>query len=327
MQIRRKSLALTLLGVFATFPVVAAAETFPARPITIVVPFPAGGPLDVLTRVMSDRMHRSLGQPLVIENVSGAGGTVGVGRVARAAPDGYTLSVGYLGTHALNSAIFPLQYDLQKDFEPIAMLPSISLLIAGKQSLPANSFKELIAWLKANPQKANIATPGVGSASHVMGAYLEKIVGSPLQFVHYRGGGPALQDLVGGHVDLLINQPSILLPQWQDGKVKVFAVLGNNRLAQAPNIPTSVEEGLPEFQMTVRHGLWAPKATPLAVIHTLNAAVKETLDDASVRSRLMELGYNLAPTEHLAPAALAALQKAEIERWSPIVKAAGIKPE
>jgi tripartite-type tricarboxylate transporter receptor subunit TctC len=276
---------------------------------------------------MSDRMRQSLGQPLVIENVSGAGGTVGVGRVARAAPDGYTLSVGYLGTHALNSAIFHLQYDLQKDFEPIAMLPSIPLLIAGKQPLPANSFKELIAWLKANPQKANIATPGVGSPSHVMGAYLQRIVGSPLQFVHYRGGGPALQDLVGGHVDLLVNQPSILLPQWQDGKIKVFAVLGNNRLAQAPNIPTSAEEGLPEFQMTVWHGLWAPKATPQAVINALNAAVKETLNDTLVRSRLIELGYNLPPADQLASVALADLQKAEIERWSPIVKAAGIKPE
>jgi tripartite-type tricarboxylate transporter receptor subunit TctC len=327
MRTQRKFLAHAALGALVIFSGVAAAETFPARPITIVVPFPAGGPLDVLTRVMSDRMRQSLGQPLVIENVSGAGGTVGVGRVARVAPDGYTLSLGYLGTHALNSAIFQLQYDVQKDFEPVAMLPSIPLLIAGKQSLPANNLKDLVAWLKANPQKANIATPGVGSPSHVMGAYLQKVVGSPLQFVHYRGGGPALQDLVGGHVDLLINQPSILLPQLRDGKIKVFAVLGNTRLAQAPNIPTSAEEGLPEFQMTVWHGLWAPKATPQAVIHALNAAVKETLNDTSVRSRLIELGYHLPPTEQLAPVALADLQKAEIEKWSPIVKAAGIKPE
>jgi tripartite-type tricarboxylate transporter receptor subunit TctC len=207
------------------------------------------------------------------------------------------------------------------------MLPSIPLLMAGKQSLPANDLKELVTWLKANPQKANIATPGVGSPSHVMGAYLQKVVGGPLQFVHYRGGGPALQDLVGGHVDLLINQPSILLPQLRDGKIKVFAVLGNNRLAQAPNIPTSVEEGLPEFQMTVWHGLWAPKATPQAVMHALNAAVKETLNDTLIRNRLMELGYTFPPTEQLAPVALADLQKREIERWSPIVKAAGIKPE
>jgi tripartite-type tricarboxylate transporter receptor subunit TctC len=328
MPAHRAFLAVAALAAFAALPDLASADTFPTRPITVVVPFPAGGPLDVLTRVMGDRMHRSLGQPLVIENVGGgAGGTIGVGRVARAAADGYTLGIGFLGTHALNSAIFRLQYDLLTDFEPVAMLPSAQLLIAGKQSLPVDSLKDLVSWLKANAQKANIATPGVGSPSHVMGAHLQKVVDAPLRFVHYRGGGPALQDLVGGHVDLFVNQPSILLPQLREGKIKVFAVLGPGRLPQAPNIPTSAEQGFADLQMSVWHGLWAPKSTPKAVIESINKAVRETLNDAAVRDRLSDLGYDLPPVHNQTPAALADLQRAEIEKWSPIIKAAGIKSE
>lgn len=205
MQARRTLLTTMVLGAVASLSGAAAAQSFPSRPVTVVVPFPAGGPLDVLARLMNERMRQSLGQPLVIENVGGAGGTVGVGRVARAAPDGHTLSFGYLGTHALNGAIYQLQYDLRSDFEPVAMLPSVPLLLAGRQALPAKNMNELLVWLKANSQKANIATPGVGSPSHVMAAYLQRIVGAPLQSVHYRGGGPALQDLVAGHVDLFVN--------------------------------------------------------------------------------------------------------------------------
>ena len=244
MQARRTLLATMILGVVTGLAGGAVAQDFPTRPITVIVPAPVGGPLDVLARAMSERMRQSLGQPLVIENVGGAGGTVGVGRVARALPDGHTLSLGYLGTHVLNGAIYPLQHDLRSDFEPVAMLPSTPLLLAGKRALPANDLKELLAWLKRNSQKTNVATPGVGSPSHVMALYLQKIVGAPLQFVHYRGGGPALQDLVAGHVDLLVNQPSILLPHFREGKIKVFALLGGQRLPQASHVPTSVEEGL-----------------------------------------------------------------------------------
>jgi len=327
MQARRTLLATMILGVVTGLAGGAVAQDFPTRPITVVVPAPVGGPLDVLARAMSERMRRSLGQPLVIENVGGAGGTVGVGRVARALPDGHTLSLGYLGTHVLNGAIYPLQYDLRSDFEPVAMLPSTPLLLAGRRALPANDLKELLAWLKGNSQKTNVATPGVGSPSHVMAVYLQKIVGAPLQFVHYRGGGPALQDLVAGHVDLFVNQPSILLPHFREGKIKVFALLGGQRLPQASHVPTSVEEGLADFQMSVWHGIWAPKGTPRDVVHKLNAAVRDAFNDAEVRTRLTGLGYDIPTPEHRTAHALATLQKAEIEKWWPIIKAANIKPE
>jgi tripartite-type tricarboxylate transporter receptor subunit TctC len=320
-----------LLMIFALSSVViapsslATAQNFPSRPVTAIVPFPAGGPLDTLARVMSERMRQSLGQPLVIENVSGAGGTVGVGRVARATPDGHTLIFGFLGTHVLNGAIFPLQYDLLTDFEPVAMLPSIPLLVAGKNALPAKSLKELMGWLRTH--SASVATPSLGSPSHVMAVSLQKLVGTSLQFVHYRGGGPALQDLLAGHVDLLINQPSILLPHLREGKIKVYAVLSTNRLEQAPDIPTSDEEGVPDFHMSVWHGLWAPKGTPKNIVAKLNAAVVETMADATVRSRLAAMGYLIPAREQQTPEALGALQKAEIDKWWPIIKAAGIKPE
>lgn len=304
---------------------IATAQNFPSRPVTAIVPFPAGGPLDVLARAFGERMRQSLGQPLVIENVSGAGGTVGVGRVARATPDGHTLGFGYLGTHALNGAIFRLQYDLVTDFEPVAMLPSIPLLIAGKNALPAKSLKELMGWLRTH--SASVATPGTGSPSHVMGVSLQKLAGTSVQFVHYRGGGPALQDLLAGHVDLLINQPSILLPHQREGKIKVYAVLSKNRLLQAPDIPTSDEEGAPDFHMSVWHGLWAPKGTPKDVVAKLNTAVVETMADAAVRSRLTAMGYLIPAREQQTPEALGALQKTEIEKWWPIIKTAGIKPE
>ena len=258
MRLRRALFMIFALYGLAAPSDVAMAQNFPLRAVTGIVPAPAGGPLDVLVRVMAERMRQSLGQPLVIENVSGAGGTVGVGRVVRATPDGHTISVGYLGTHVLNGAIFRLQYDLSKDFEPVAMLPSTPLLIAGKRALPAKSLTELMDWLKTH--SATVATPGVGSPSHVMGVSLQNLARTSVQFVHYRGGGPALQDLLAGHVDLLINQPSILLPHLRENKIKVYAVLSKNRLPQAPDIPTADEEGAPDFHMSVWHGLWAPKA-------------------------------------------------------------------
>ncbi len=305
----------------------AAAQTHSAQPIIAVVPFPAGGPLDTLARVLGERLRESLGQPVVIENVAGASGTIGVGRVARAAPDGHTLCFGFLGTHVLNGAIYPLTYDVLKDFEPVALLPAIPLVIGAKQAIPANNLRELIAWLKVNATRATVATPSFGSPSHIMGIALQDLVGARLQFVHYRGGGPALQDLVGGHVDVLINQPSIFLPHAQDGKIKIYAVLAKNRLLQAPAIPTADEEGVPGFYMSVWHGLWAPKDTPKAVIARLNGAVVEALADAAIRKRLEELGYEIPGHEQQAPAALRMLQEAEIKKWWPIIKATNLKPE
>jgi tripartite-type tricarboxylate transporter receptor subunit TctC len=325
MQARRALLAIFAFGGLVTSTDVAPAQSFPSRPITAVVPFPAGGPLDVLARVVGKRMQQSLGQPVVIENVSGAAGTVGVGRVVRAPPDGYTLSFGYLGTHVLNGAIFPLQYDVLSDFEPVAMLPSVPLLIAAKKAVPAKSLSELMDWLKTHG--ASVATPGIGSPSHVMGAALQNIAGARVQFVHYRGGGPALQDLLAGHVDLLINQPSVLLPHLREGKIKIYAVLSNNRLPQTPEIPSADEEGAPGFHMSVWHGLWAPKRTPKDIVAKLNAVVIEAMADATVRSRLSNMGYVIPASDQQTPAALGALQKAEIEKWWPIIKAAGIKPE
>ena len=325
MRVRRPLFMIFALYGLAASSGVAMAQNFPSRPVTGIVPAPPGGPLDVLVRVMGERMRQSLGQPLVIENVGGAGGTVGVGRVVRATPDGHTLSVGYLGTHVLNGAFFRLQYDLLKDFEPVAMLPSTPLLIAGKRALPANSLPELMDWLRTH--SASVATPGIGSPSHVMGVSLQNLAGTSVQFVHYRGGGPALQDLLAGHIDLLINQPSILLPHLRENKIKVYAVLSKNRLPQAPDIPTADEQGAPDFHMSVWHGLWAPKGTPKNIVAMLNAAVVETMADATVRSRLIEMGYVIPAREQQTPEALGVLQKAEIEKWWPIIKAAGIKPE
>lgn len=316
-----------LLGAFYHLHGAAVAQVFPSRPVTIVVPFPAGGPLDTLVRVLAERVRKPLGQPIVIENVSGASGVVGVDRVVRAMPDGYTLSFGYLGTHVLNGAIFPLHYDLLTDLEPVAMLPSIPLLIGAKHALPPEDLRELIVWLKGNSNGALMATPGIGSPSHVMGVFLQNMAAARVQFVHYRGGGPALQDLIAGHVDLLVNQPSILLPHLQTGKIKVYAVLGKDRLSQAPEIPTADEQGFPDLQMSVWHGLWAPKGTPRSVVARLNAAVVEALGDATVRTHLAELGYETPPPERQTPEALGAFQKAEMEKWWPIIKAAAIKVE
>jgi tripartite-type tricarboxylate transporter receptor subunit TctC len=325
MQVRRMLRLCLALGVFLGVFDSAAAQVYPPRPITMVVPFPAGGPLDTLARVLVERLRQSLDQPIIIENVVGASGTIGVGRVARAAPDGYTLTFGYLGTHVLNGAIYSLQYDVLKDFEPIAMLPTIPLVIGAKQAVPAKNLKELLSWLKANANSTTLATPGIGSPSHVMGVSLLKLAGAPVQVVHYRGGGPALQGLLGGHVDVLINQPSIFLQHARDGKIKVYAVLAKHRLLQAPEIPTVDQEGVPDLHMSVWHGLWAPKGTPKNLIVRLNAAVVEALADATVRKRLDELGYDTLPVEQQTPHALGAYQKAEIEKWWPIIRGANIK--
>jgi tripartite-type tricarboxylate transporter receptor subunit TctC len=305
----------------------AAAQVYPSHPITIVVPFAPGGATDVLPRMLGERLRATLGQSVIIENVSGAGGTLGLGRVARAAPDGYTLASGNWSTFVSNGAIYTLPYDLVKDFEPVVLLPSNSHLIAARKTLPAGSLSELVAWLKANQDKVAMATAGVGTGSHFAAVLLQSLTGTSFPLVHYRGGGPALQDLLSGQVDLMTNQAAVFLPHAHAGSIKVFAVLAENRLVQAPEIPTADEAGLPGFRVSVWNGFWAPKATPKEVIAKLNAAVVNILEEPELRARLIDLAYEIPPRAQQTPQALGVLQKAEIEKWWPIIRAANVKAE
>jgi tripartite-type tricarboxylate transporter receptor subunit TctC len=303
------------------------AQDYPSRPITLVVPFAAGGPTDTLARILADPIRSALGQPLVIENVGGAAGSIGAGRVARAAPDGYTVCIGQWGTHVVNGATHALQYDLLNDFEPVALLASTPSLIVTKAAVPAKDLKELIAWLKANPDKASQGSGGAGSAAHIQGIFFQSETGTRFQHVAYRGAGPAIQDLVAGHIDLMIDQVPNSLPHVLGGKIRAYAVTANRRLATAPDIPTVDEAGLPGFHIAVWHALWVSKGTPQAVIAKLNAAVVKALADPSVRQRFADIGQEIPPHEHQTPAALGSFHKAEIAKWWPIIKAANIKAE
>jgi tripartite-type tricarboxylate transporter receptor subunit TctC len=305
----------------------AAAQTYPSRPITIVVPYSAGGPTDTIARIMAERMRGPLGQTIVVENVTGAGGTIGVGRVARSAPDGYTISIGHWGTHVVNGAIYTLQYDVLNGFEPVAMIATNPQIIVAKKAIPAKDLKELIAWLKANSATATQGTAGHGTASHISGVYLQSITGTRFQFVPYRGAGPAMQDLVAGQIDLMIDQAANSLPQVRAGTIKAYAVTDKTRLAAAPEIPTVDEAGVPGLHISIWHALWLPKGTPADIVGKLNAAVVDTLADAGVRQRLAELGQDIPSREQQTPQALFAHHKAEIEKWWPVIKAANIKGE
>jgi tripartite-type tricarboxylate transporter receptor subunit TctC len=309
----------------SAFSRVAAAQTYPSRPITMVVPFPPGGATDVIGRVIAARMKAPLGQPIVAVNVTGATGSIATGRVARAMPDGYTLEIGQALTHVTNGATIALPYDLLNDFEPVTLLSTTPYLFLARKSLPADDLKGLIAWLKANPDKASFGTSGA-SISQIAGVRLQKETGTRFGFVPYRGGAPILQDLVAGQIDLAFD-PTMSLEQVRAGQVKAFAVTAAKRLSSAPDIPTVDEAGLPGFYVSLWHGLWAPKRTPKDIITKLNAAAVEALADASVRARLADIGQEIFPREQQTPEALAAFQKAEIERWGPIIKEAGIKAE
>ena len=302
----------------------ATAQVYPSRPITMIVPFPAGGPSDVVPRILADRMRATLGQSIIIENVSGAGGTIGMGRVARAAPDGYTVGVGSWSTGVVNGVIYKLNYDVVSDFEPVVLLPENPLFITSKKAVPAKNLSELIAWVRANKDKVLVATSGVGTSPHVAGVMLQHLTGAPVQLVHYRGGAPALQDLMAGQVDVNMNQASVFLPYLNDDRIRIYAVLAKTRLPQAPDVPTVDEAGLPGFYLSSWNGIWAPKGTPKDVVGKLNAAVVDALSDPTVRQRFTDLGQVIPPPEQLTPEAFGAYQKAEIEKWWPIIKAAGI---
>jgi tripartite-type tricarboxylate transporter receptor subunit TctC len=304
-----------------------AAQAYPSRPITIVVPFPPGGPTDTIARIVSERLGTTLAQSVIVENITGAAGTIGAGRVARSAPDGYTLCVGFLGTHVLNSAVYSLPYDPVKDFEPVAMLASNPQLIVARKATPAEDLKAFIGWLKANPGKATQGSAGIGSPAHVSGLYFQRVSGTTFQFAQYRGAAPAMQDLLGGHVDLMFDQPPNSLPHVRSGKIKAYAVTAARRLASAPEIPTVDEAGLPGFHISVWSAMWAPKGTSPEIIARLNGAVVDALADPAVQRRLTDLGQEVPAREQQTPAALAAFQAAEIERWWPIIKDAGIKAE
>jgi tripartite-type tricarboxylate transporter receptor subunit TctC len=303
----------------------AAAEPYPSKPVTIVVPFAPGGATDVLPRMFAERLQSVLRQPVVIENVSGAGGTIGLGRVARAEPDGYTIVCGNWTTFVSNGAVYEhLPYDIVTDFEPIILLPANSHLIAARKTLPPNNLMEMVAWLKANQDKVAMATAGVGTGGHFGAVLLQNLTHTEFPLVHYRGGGPALQDMIAGHVDLQTNQAAVFLPQLRTGTIKVYAVLAEHRLPSAPDIPTADEAGLPGFHVSNWNGFWAPKGTPKDVIAKLNAATAGILADPEMKRRLLELTYELPPADQETPEALAALQKKEIEKWWPIIKAAHI---
>jgi|SRR5271169_1582609 len=303
------------------------AQSYPSRPITMIVPAAAGGPTDTIARILAEHMRMSLSQTIIIENNGAAAGSIAVGRVARAASDGYTIGIGQTGTNVFNGAIYTLQYDLLGDFEPIAEVASNPQLIDAKNALPANNLEELIAWLKAHPDEALQGTAGVGSPAHITGFYFQMTTNTRFRFVPYRGGGPAMQALLGGQVDLLFDQAANSLPQLQAGQIKAYAVTSKTRLAAAPDIPTVDEAGLPGFYTAIWHGLWAPKGTPHEIITKLNAAVVDALADPTVRGRFAQLGQELPPHVQQTPEALGALQKAEIEKWWPIIKEANIKAE
>jgi tripartite-type tricarboxylate transporter receptor subunit TctC len=305
----------------------AVAQTFPNRAVTMIVPYPAGGPSDTIGRVMAEGLRSSLGQPVVVENVGGASGSLGTGRVARAAPDGYTIGLGLWPTHVVNGAVFALPYDVVNDFEPIGLIATNPLLIVARKSLPSDDLKGLIAWLKANPDKATAGSGGAGGASHVAGIYLQAETKTAFQFAQYRGLGPAMQDLMAGHIDFLIDYAANSLPQVRAGSIKAFAVTAPARLPTAPEIPTVDEAGLPGFYMSAWHAFFAPKGTPKDLVATLNRALVHALAEPTLRQRLMALGQEIYPLAQQTPEALAAFHKTEIDKWWPMLKAAGVKIE
>jgi len=303
----------------------ASAQNFPTKPVTVVVPFSAGGPTDTIARIMAERMTKSLGQTVLVENITGAGGNIGVGRVVRAAPDGYMVSIGHIGPHVINGAMYQLPYDLLKDLVPIGMFVTNPQILVSKNGLPSKDLKSLIAYARAKP--IAIATGGAGTPSHISGVYFQTLTGGAAQIIHYRGGAPASADVMAGHVDLFFDQAANALPQIRSGKVRAYAVTQSTRLSVASDIPTVDEAGMPGYYMAVWHGLWVPRGTPAPIVARLNAAMVDAAADEHARKRLTDIGQEILPRDKQTPEALGAHQKAEIEKWWPIIKSAGIKAD
>jgi tripartite-type tricarboxylate transporter receptor subunit TctC len=329
MNIPRRQFLHLAAGVAATpaMPRIAQAQAYPSRPITIIVPFAPGGNSDVMARIIAEPLRAILGQPVIIENVSGAAGTIGVGRAVRAAADGYTLSIGTISSHVLAGALYTLQFDLLKDLQPIAALVSEPILIVGRKDLPAQNLKDLIAWLKANPDKASQGHAGVGGVGHVTGVFFQRETNTRFQFVPYRGGGPALQDLLAGHTDLEMEPVSNFLEQVRGGNLKPYAIAAGARISVLPDVPTVDEVGLADFHRLAWIGLWMPKGASSEVVRKINAGVQTVLADQTIRTRVSLLGQEIFPRDRQTPEGLAAFQKSETEKWWPIIRAANIRGE
>jgi tripartite-type tricarboxylate transporter receptor subunit TctC len=303
------------------------ALNYPIRPVMMIVPLGTGGSTDTIARIMAEGLRAALGQPVIVENVTGAGGTIGVGRLVRSPPDGYTIGIGMWGTNMANGAIYPLQYDLVQDLEPISLIASQPFIIVARKTMPADDLKGLIGWLKANPDKASEGNSGIGTPSHVAGVLFQNLIGAHIQMVPYRSAGLSMQDVVAGQIDLLLDTPAGALPQISAGTIKAYAVTTKERLAVAPEIPTTDEAGLPGFYFSFWHALWAPKGTPKPIIDRLNQAVVAALADPLLRKRMVDIAQDIYPRDQLTPEALLAFHKAEIAKWWPIIKAANIKAE
>src|SRR4051794_35825091 len=314
--------ALTLAGMTS-----APAQNFPTRPVTAIVPASAGGPTDTIARIVMMRAQQLLGQNIIIENVGGASGTIGTGRVVRAEPDGYTLGIGGPNHYVVNASVYPLTYDTVKDFEPVSMLSNGPMIIMSRNSLPANNLTELVAWLKAQGDNVTFGTGGLASPPHVSGLSLQTVTSTKFQFIPFRGSAPALQQVIGGQLDIIIDQASSALSIVKGGNVRAYAVTAPQRLASAPDIPTVDEAGLEGFHVSIWQGVWAPKGTPKNVITKLNAAIAGALADPAVQKRLAEVGQELPTKGQMTPEGFGAFHKAEMDKWTPIIKAANIKPE